>query len=146
MVNLTDFETYWNGMTTKVEALKKVFYVTEEADMKDFVSDIRTDEQPFMVVILPSAKSRGVPDAVLENNLCLLYILSKEDSFSKTTFELQKDVQPVMEAVKAQMIEDMEGCGMMRRLDIGSMQTDPEKRIMAKATGWSLSFEVEDSL
>jgi len=143
MVNLTAFETYWNGMTTKVPGLKKVFYVTEEADMKEFFSDIRTDEQPFMVVILPSAKSVGVPDAVLENNLCLLYILSKEDSFSKTTFELQKDVQPVMEAVKAQMIEDMDGCGLMRRLDIGSMQTDPEKRIMAKATGWSLSFEFE---
>lgn len=146
MVNLTEFETYWNGMPAKVRTLKKVFFVTEEGDMNDFIADLKPSEQPFMLVMIPSAKSVGVPDAVLENNMNLIYVLSKEDTFNKNTFTLQKELQPVMEAIKAQMIVDMEGCGLMRRLDISSMQTDPEKRLMTKATGWSLSFEFEDSL
>jgi len=146
MVNLTELESYWESIITRVAGIKKAYYVTEEADMKDFISDIKNAEQPFLLVVIPSAKSVGVADAVLENNLNLIYVLSKEDAFNKTTFELQKELQPVMEALKAQMIDDIEGCGLMRRLDIGSMQTDPEKRLMSKATGWSLSFEFEDSL
>jgi hypothetical protein len=145
MVNLTALETYWNSIITRVPTIKKAFFVTEEGDMKDFIADIRQQEQPFLLVVIPSAKSVGTADAVLENNMNLIYVLSKEDSFNKNTFELQKELQPVMEAIKAQMIEDIEGCGLMRRLDISSMQTDPEKRLMSKATGWSLSFEFLDS-
>jgi len=144
MVNLNDLEAYWNGVMITVPAIKKVFFVTEEGDMKDYLSDIKNSEQPFLVVIIPSAKSTGSQDAVQENNFNLVYVLSKEDSFEKTTFELQKELQPVMESIKNQLIEDMEGCGLMRRLNIGSMQTDPEKKIMTKATGWSLSFEFEN--
>ena len=143
MVNLTDLETYWQDMKAKVPALKRVDFVTEEGDMKDFISDIKASEQPFLVVIIPSAKSVGVPDAVKENNLNLVYLFKKEDPGVKNTFALQKELQPTMEAIKEQMIEDMEGCGLMRNLDISSMQTDPEKRIISVATGWSLSFEFE---
>ena len=71
------------------------------------------------------------------------YLFKKEDPGVKNTFALQKELQPTMEAIKEQMIEDMEGCGLMRNLDISSMQTDPEKRIISVATGWSLSFEFE---
>ena len=144
MVNLIDLEAYWEGMKKKVPALKKVYFVTEEGEMKDFISDIKPSEQPFMLVIVPSAKSIGVMDAALENNLNLVYLLSKEDTFNKTSFQLQKELQPVMEAIKLQMQEDKESCGMMRGLDLGSMYTDPERRLMSKATGWSLSFEMED--
>ena len=143
MVNLTELEAYWNNLKSKVPSLKKIYFVTDEADMKDFISDIKPSEQPFLLVLIPSAKSVGVQDAVLENNLNLIYVLCKEDSFQKTTFQFQKELQPVMESIKAQMIEDMEGCGLMRRLDISSMQTDPEKKLISKATGWSLSFEFE---
>jgi hypothetical protein len=143
MVNLNELETYWQDMKTKVPALKRVDFVTEEGDMKDFISDIKATEQPFLVVIIPSAKSVGVPDAVKENNLNLVYLFKKEDTGKKNTFALQKELQPIMEAIKTQMIEDMEGCGLMRNLDISSMQTDPEKRIISIATGWSLSFEFE---
>ncbi len=146
MVNLTALEAYWQSIIARVPSIKKAFFVTEESDMKDFLPDIRPSEQPFLLVVIPSAKSVGSADAVLENNMNLIYVLSKEDSFNKNTFELQKELQPVMEAIKAQMITDIEGCGLMRRLDIGSMQTDPEKKIMAKATGWSLSFEFEDNI
>jgi hypothetical protein len=144
MVNLSTLETYWNSMITRIPTIKKAFFVTEESDMKDFIADIRQSEQPFLLVVIPSAKSNGQQDAVIENNLNLIYVLSKEDSFNKNTFQLQKELQPVMEAIKTQMIEDIEGCGIMRRLDISSMQTDPEKKLLSKATGWSLSFEFED--
>ena len=143
MVNLTEYEAYWESVKTNVTGIKKIFYLTEESDMKDFLSDITNAQQPFLLVIIPSAKSAGAQDAFIENNLSLIYLLSKEDAFNKTTFQLQKELQPVMEQIKQQMITDKQGCGIMRNLDLSSMQTDPEKKLMTKATGWSLSFEFE---
>jgi hypothetical protein len=142
MVNLSELEQYWNGMPAKVRTLKKVFFVTEEGDMKDFIQDIKPAEQPFLLVVIPSAKASGSADYNTEVNMNLIYVLSKEDPGKKNTFTLQKELQPVMEAVKEQMITDIEGCGLMRNLDISTMHTDPERRLMSVATGWSLGFEM----
>lgn len=141
MVNLNSLEQYWNAMPAKVRALKKVYYVTEEGDMKDFFQDIKLTEQPFLVVVIPSAKASGSADFYTETNMNLIYLLSKEDSGKKRTFELQKELQPVMEAIKDVMIADIAGCGFMRELDISSMHTDPERKLLSVASGWSLSFE-----
>ena len=143
MVNLNAYENYWNELRAKVPAVKRIDFVTEEGDIKDFISDITRSEQPHLLIIIPSSKNVGIPDAVLENNLNLVYLLANEDSFEKNTYQLQKELQPVMESIKNQLIADMENCGLMRRLDISSMQTDPERRIFSKSTGWSLSFEFE---
>jgi hypothetical protein len=141
MVNLTEFEVYWQQMLNKVPALKSIHFVTEEGEISAKLNDIKKEEQPFALVVIPSAKSTGsTQDNFQEENLNLIYILSKEDAFNKTTFELQKDTQPVMEAVKEQMLMDKGTCGLMRNLDPGSFQTDPEKKKFTTCSGWSLSF------
>jgi len=143
MVLLSEWRTYWDGMPVKVPEVKAVFRVTEESDIKDKIQDIKLEELPFLMVLTPSAKSNGSEqDNFMEHDMSLLYLFTKEGINNKLTFEHQEDLQPILEKVKEQMLLDMEGCGFMRRLDVGSMHTDPEKKLFSVLTGWSLSFSL----
>ena len=146
MINLTKYETFWNELTDKA-GIKSVFFLTNESDIQPRLADISSDEQPFMMVIIPSAKTSGSSqDDVADTNYGLVYVLSKEDRTATDTFTIQKELQPVMENVKKLMIESKEQCGVMRGLDVSSFHTDPESRLFTRATGWSLSFQFETDL
>ena len=146
MVNLTQYELFWNGLIPKA-GIKSVFFLTNESDIQPRLADISSDAQPFLMVIIPSAKTSGSSqDDVADTNYGLVYVLSKEDRTATDTFTIQKELQPVMENVKKLMIDSKEQCGIMRGLDVSSFHTDPESRMFTRATGWSLSFQFETDL
>ena len=146
MINLTKYETFWNELTDKA-GIKSVFFLTNESDIQPRLADISSDEQPFMMVIIPSAKTSGSSqDDVADTNYGLVYVLSKEDRTGTDTFTIQKNLQPVIESVKLLMIDRKEQCGIMRGLDVSSFHTDPESKMFSRATGWSLSFEFETDI
>ena len=146
MINLTKYETFWNELTDKA-GIKSVFFLTNESDIQPRLADISSDAQPFMMVIIPSAKTSGSSqDDVADTNYGLIYVLSKEDRTGTDTFTIQKNLQPVIESVKLLMIESKEQCGIMRDLDVSSFHTDPESKMFSRATGWSLSFEFETAI
>lgn len=146
MVNLTQYELFWKGLIPKA-GIKSVFFLTNESDIQPRLADISSDAQPFMMVIIPSAKTSGSSqDDVADTNYGLIYVLSKEDRTASDTFTIQKELQPVMENVKKLMIDSKEQCGVMRGLDVSSFHTDPESKLFSRATGWSLSFEFETDL
>ena len=146
MINLTQYETFWNELIPKA-GIKSVFFLTNESDIQPRLADIPSDEQPFMMVIIPSAKTSGSSqDDVADTNYGLIYVLSKEDRTGTDTFAIQKNLQPAIEGVKLLMIDSKEQCGIMRNLDVSSFHTDPESKMFSRATGWSLSFEFETNL
>ena len=146
MINLSQYELFWKGIMPEA-GIKSVFFLTSESDIQPRLADISSDEQPFMMVIIPSAKTSGSSqDDVADTNYGLVYVLSKEDRTATDTFTIQKELQPVMENVKKLMIESKEQCGVMRGLDVSSFHTDPESRLFTRATGWSLSFQFETDL
>lgn len=141
MINLNDLKAYWEGMKTKQSGLKSVHFITEEGDVKDFIKDIGPAEQPFALVLVPSGKSTGsTQDNYFDESNHLFYVLKKEDSFNKTSFEIQAELQPLTEAIKEQILMDKSACSLMRHLDEGSFQTDPERKKFTTCTGWSVSF------
>ena len=146
MINLTQYELFWKGIMPEA-GIKSVFFLTSESDIQPRLADISSDAQPFMMVIIPSAKTTGSSqDDVADTNYGLVYVLSKEDRTATDTFTIQKELQPVMENVKKLMIESKEQCGVMRGLDVSSFHTDPESKMFSRATGWSLSFQFETDL
>ena len=146
MINLSQYELFWKGIMSEA-GIKSVFFLTSESDIQPRLADISSDEQPFMMVIIPSAKTSGSSqDDVADTNYGLVYVLSKEDRTATDTFTIQKELQPVMENVKKLMIESKEQCGIMRDLDVSSFHTDPESKMFSRATGWSLSFEFETAI
>ena len=146
MINLSQYELFWKGIMPEA-GIKSVFFLTSESDIQPRLADISSDEQPFMMVIIPSAKTSGSSqDDVADTNYGLIYVLSKEDRTATDTFTIQKELQPVMENVKKLMIASKEECGIMRGLDVSSFHTDPESRLFTRATGWSLSFQFDSDL
>ena len=146
MINLTQYETFWNELIPKA-GIKSVFFLTNESDIQPRLADIPSDAQPFLMVIIPSAKTSGSSqDDVADTNYGLIYVLSKEDRTGTDTFAIQKNLQPAIEGVKLLMIDSKEQCGIMRNLDVSSFHTDPESKMFSRATGWSLSFEFETNL
>lgn len=144
MILLQDIEDYFNGRCGADKLIKKVFYFTEEGELGDVKNDIAPEHQPFLMVIVPSFDSEGsLPDRYSENVAFLIYLLEKEDSSDKTTFEIQKELQPIIEALKGRIRDDAETCHWLNGLNFGSFHTDPERQKFANFTGWSVSFDVE---
>lgn len=142
MISLVDFNTYFQGMANVDTGVKRVDVVPGEDNIKDILSDISNDDMPFLIAVIPSGKSNGSEqNNVVEVNYSLFYVLIKTDAVSKTDMEIMLETQPVVEAVKQQMMDDKELCGVMRDLDVGSFHMDPEWRFLGKCTGWSVSFE-----
>lgn len=143
MILLSELRTYWTDMAeNKLPEIKRVEFVTDESQVKDFIKDIATSEQPFVVVVLPSANSQGSEqDNYQETNENLFYVLKKEDSFNQKTLDIQEELQPLTEAIKEQIIIDKgDGCNLMRYLNMGSFKTDPEYKKWSQCSGWSVSF------
>ena len=146
MINLSQYEFFWKSLIREA-GIRSVFFLTNESDIQPRLADISSDAQPFLMVIIPSAKTSGSSqDDVADTNYGLVYVLNKEDRTATDTFTIQKELQPVMENVKKLMIESKEQCGVMRGLDVSSFHTDPESRMFTRATGWSLSFQFETDL
>ena len=146
MVNLSQYESFWMGLIREA-GIRSAFFLTSESDIQPRLADISSDAQPFLMVIIPSAKTSGSSqDDVADTNYGLIYVLSKEDRTATDTFTIQKELQPVMENVKKLMIDSKEQCGVMRGLDVSSFHTDPESKLFSRATGWSLSFNFETNL
>ena len=146
MINLSQYEFFWMGLIREA-AIRSAFFLTSESDIQPRLADISSDAQPFLMVIIPSAKTSGSSqDDVADTNYGLVYVLSKEDRTATDTFTIQKELQPVMENVKKLMIDSKEQCGVMRGLDVSSFHTDPESKLFSRATGWSLSFNFETNL
>ena len=146
MINLSLYELFWKGLIRDA-GIRSAFFLTSESDIQPRLADISSDAQPFLMVIIPSAKTSGSSqDDVADTNYGLIYVLSKEDRTASDTFTIQKELQPVMENVKKLMIDSKEQCGVMRGLDVSSFHTDPESKLFSRATGWSLSFNFETNL
>ena len=146
MINLSQYEFFWKDLIREA-GIRSAFFLTSESDIQPRLADISSDAQPFLMVIIPSAKTSGSSqDDVADTNYGLIYVLSKEDRTATDTFTIQKELQPVMENVKKLMIDSKEQCGVMRGLDVSSFHTDPESKLFSRATGWSLSFNFETNL
>ena len=80
-------------------------------------------------------------DNVRENNLCVIFLMSKYDPQRKGAYETIEEVQPVMERIKQMLIEDSAtGCPVTKELDLTSLSTLPESGFYRTFAGWSLAF------
>ncbi|MDR2824997.1 MAG: hypothetical protein LBB41_07360 [Prevotellaceae bacterium] len=140
MILLNEIQQYFDALIGTDKPVKRVFYFTEEGELQDVDSDIAPEEQPFLIVITPSVISVGRD--LLERNNFLIYLLAKEDKFEKSTFEIQKELQPIINSLKNKLIDDSDNCKWISGLDAESFHIDPERKMFTKYTGWSISFSV----
>lgn len=145
MVNLQEYENYWNGIINRIPEIKKVIPATFEPDMGNLVQGLKPEELPALFFIIPNAqgKSKDV-DNVSESNLCVILLMDKTDPQRKKTYQVQKEIQPIAENIKKQIREDKAaGCHLFRDLDLSSLSTIPEAGFYSVFAGWSIGFQFE---
>ncbi len=141
MVNLQQYEDYWNVVKNDIPGIGKIVSITFDADIAPYVQALKSADLPVLFIINPTSEpDNDDPDSNLEINYSMLLLLDKIDVQRKKTSQIQKELQPVFEQIKAKMKSEY-GCnGLLSDLIISSMKSVPEAMLFASMSGWSLSF------
>ena len=145
MVNLQEYENYWNGIRNRIPEIKKVVPATFEPDMGNVVQGLKPEELPVLFFIIPNAqgKSKDI-DNISEANLCVILIMDKTDPQRKKAYQVQKETQPIAEKIKKRILEDKAiGCHLSKNLDLSSLSTIPEASFYSIFAGWSIAFQFD---
>ena len=79
-----------------------------------------------------------------EDNTCVIFVMTKYDRQRRSAVEALELVQPVMEAIKGLLMDDMAGgCPTLAGLDVGTLSTIPETGFYNDFAGWSLGFTLK---
>lgn len=145
MVNLQLYEDYWNGIRERVPAIASVIMVTLDAEMGKHIQGLKPEDLPALFVVIPNSQGKSHdPDNILEQNLCVVFVMDKADPQRKKAYQVQKETQPIIEQIKKAMIDDKAtGCLLMDKLDLSSLSTIPESGFYNVFAGWSLGFNFD---
>lgn len=141
MIALKSLREYWEGMIGRVDGLKSVVPLTVEANMADKVGKVKEEQAPTLFYLPPTASGKGNnPDAFGEDNMCVIFVMQKYNPRTSTSAEVLEDVQPVVEALKAKIIEDSSRPCHFLKADISTISTLPETEFFGNWAGWSIGF------
>ena len=142
MINIKVYREYWEGVQKRIPEIKKVLPVTIDEVMSKTIQGLSKEECPVLFILIPSGTGASLSaDNVRENNLCVIFLMSKYDPQRKGAYETIEEVQPVMERIKQMLIEDSAtGCPVTKELDLTSLSTLPESGFYRTFAGWSLAF------
>ena len=142
MIDIKVYREYWEGVQKRIPEIKKVLPVTIDEEMSKTIQGLSKEECPVLFILIPSGTGASLSaDNVRENNLCVIFLMSKYDPQRKGAYETIEEVQPVMERIKQMLIEDSAtGCPVTKELDLTSLSTLPESGFYRTFAGWSLAF------
>lgn len=140
MIALKSLREYWESMIGRVDGLKSVVPLTVEANMADKVGNVKEEQTPTLFYLPPTASGKGNPDAFGEDNMCVIFVMQKYNPRTSTSAEVLEDVQPIVEALKAKIIEDARRPCHFLKADISTISTLPETEFFGNWAGWSIGF------
>ena len=123
MIDIKVYREYWEGVQKRIPEIKKVLPVTIDEEMSKTIQGLSKEECPVLFILIPSGTGASLSaDNVRENNLCVIFLMSKYDPQRKGAYETIEEVQPVMERIKQMLIEDSAtGCPVTKELDLTSL-------------------------
>lgn len=141
MVSLTEYRKYWHGIARRLPAITGVLPVTVDDGMAKTVGSLPV-ESVTLFFMPPAATGAGNPDAFRERNECVVFVMRKYDPQRQSAYDVLEITQPVIEAVKAAMLDDQAaGCPVMR-FEVSTLNTLPETGFFATFAGWSIGFKI----
>lgn len=147
MVNLSEYEEYWQGVARRIEGIHDVTFVTVDQDMSKKVSSLTPATLPTLFVVVPSARTYGRNvDAMGEINVAVVFLMDKYDPQRGGSYDCIKRLQPIIQAVKQTVMNDAGmGCPVLGRFDLESLSTLPESEFYGTMAGWSIGFTFVDN-
>lgn len=140
MVLLKDYIELWNDVAAGVPQLTGVLPVTVDDDMGRSIQALPKGSVTLFVLPPVADSKLSEPDAFAENNECVVFLMSRYDPQRVASIEALAEVQPVMEDLKARLLDTASGWCCGARLDLRSLTTMPETKFYAGFAGWSLGF------
>lgn len=140
MIPLKSLREYWESMIGRVDGLKSVVPLTIEANMADKVGKVPESSSPTLFYLPPTAEGKGNSDAFGEENMCVIFIMQKYNPRTATSAEVLEAVQPIVEALKAKLIEDGRRPCHFLKADVTTLSTLPETEFFGNWAGWSVGF------
>ena len=146
MVNLTDYESYWQGIVRRIPGICSLFFVTVDQDMSRQVSSLEPSQLPALFVVVPSARTQGRNvDTMGEVNIAVAFLMQKYDPQREGCFAAIKQIQPLIQQVKRTLLDDAAtGCPVLGQVDLESITTLPETDLYGMMAGWSIGLSFFD--
>ncbi|WP_294141579.1 hypothetical protein [uncultured Sanguibacteroides sp.] len=139
MVKLNDFKRYFEVLADEM-GLCFLMVVMEEHLRKKLQGKAGT----IMALVYPSAMGTGSADNTVDENICLLYVLengTKSGMTEKMEFKMYERLLEVIDGIKSKLIADAdENHPLLRELERGSLEVEPEWNIAGGYNGYSLVF------
>jgi hypothetical protein len=126
----------------RIEAITATMGVTVDEDMGPRLQNIPAGTATLFWIV-PSAQPHKGSDAdnFSEDNICVIFVMKKYDRQRTRATECLEAVQPIIEAIKQTIIDDMAtGCQVLAGLDVSTLSTIPETGFYGDFAGWSLGF------
>ena len=80
MINIKVYREYWEGVQKRIPEIKKVLPVTIDEEMSKTIQGLSKEECPVLFILIPSGTGASLSaDNVRENNLCVIFLMSKYD-------------------------------------------------------------------
>lgn len=142
MISLTQYREYWQGVAERIEGITDVLPVTVDKSMGEKIKGLPKGSTSLFI-LPPGAEGAGGVDSFNEKNMCVVFLMAKYDPQRKTAFAILEETQPLIEKVKAVMLEDQAaGCPVMR-IEVSSIDTMPETELYGNFAGWSIGYNVK---
>lgn len=140
MINLRRYRNYCLRLKQICTADKFVLAVQEEHLKKK----LRGMDGNILVAVYPSHVVTGVEDNVVDENTCLVYILTaaaKNETDDEKEIEDYAILQEMIDMIKKQLIYDADNdIGGMSELKRDSIEIEPEYNIAGGYIGYSIVF------
>lgn len=142
MINLFAYKEYWEQLAERIDGITGCMPVTVDDEMGKRLNSLGKNSV-MLFYLPPSASGDGHYDSFSEKNVCVIFIMKKYDPQRESAFDALAETQPIIEAIKQAMLNDLTaGCSPMR-IDIATLNTIPETEFYRSFAGWSLGFNAK---
>lgn len=151
MIPIRAFKNYWLSIQTRLQDIKHVIFMYNEADLASKIKGIPANEI-ILAVLVPSSDGLEIDkDNLKDATSALIYVMETADhkNFSEIVeLDLMERTQNMIKAVKYLVHQDATTCGnymheFLEGVNFGKMHIDPEDNYLS-CYGWSMSFYITD--
>lgn len=142
MINLREYNNYWQRVALRMQNIGCVIPVTIDEDLAHYLSDLQEKQLPVLFVMVPESTGDGVNvDGYTDVCDGIVIIGDKYDPQREGTVACLEQTQTVAEEVKQLLLEDTaQGCQVISQVENQSLRLSAVTNLYNNFAGWLLTF------
>lgn len=142
MINLREYNNYWQRVALRMQNIGCVIPVTIDEDLAHYLSDLQEKQLPVLFVMVPESTGDGVNvDGYTDVCDGIVIIGDKYDPQREGAVACLEQTQTVAEEVKQLLLEDTaQGCQVISQVENQSLRLSAVTNLYNNFAGWLLTF------